>query len=114
LFIDPDFRQVDAAAETGASYIELHTGTFCNLKGRSAVPELRRLVSAAIRAHGAGLKVNAGHGISLDNIGGIFEIPFLDTLNIGHSIVSRAVFVGLHAAVREFLEKMAGYRGGAK
>jgi len=73
---------------------------------------LRRLIEGARIAQGLGLKVNAGHGINLDNIGGILRMPFLDTLNIGHSIVARAVFVGLREAVREMKRAMAAYRGG--
>ncbi len=104
LFIDPHPRQIEAAAQMGAPIIELHTGTFCEAKGAAAEAELRRLVTAAELAHLAGIQVNAGHGINLDNIGAILEIPYLDTLNIGHSIVSRAVFDGMQAAVREMLD----------
>ena len=112
LFIDPDFQQVEAAAESGAQYIELHTGTYCNLSGNKAEIELNRLINAAIRAHTIGLKVNAGHGINLANINGILEIPHLDTLNIGHSIISEAVFKGLTKAVKEMLAIMKTYKGG--
>ena len=69
-------------------------------------------MAGARRAHAAGLKVNAGHGINLANLPGILRIPHLDTLNIGHSIVARAVMVGMTAAVREMLDGMRGYRGG--
>jgi pyridoxine 5-phosphate synthase len=112
LFIAPDPRQIRAAADVGARCIELHTGTFCDARGRAADRELRRLVAAAEQAHGIGLQVNAGHGISMANIGRILRVPFLDTLNIGHSIVCRAVIVGLRAAVREMRLAMAAYRGG--
>jgi pyridoxine 5-phosphate synthase len=112
LFIDPDAVQVEAAAELGAPYVELHTGTYCDAAARDAGRELDRLVAAAARAHALGLKVNAGHGINLQNIVGILEIPHLDTLNIGHSLVARAVFVGLTAATREMMAAMAEYRGG--
>jgi pyridoxine 5-phosphate synthase len=112
LFIAPDERQVDAAAELGAPYIELHTGTFCDARGAAARREIDRLVRAANQAHHAGLRVNAGHGINLDNIRAILEIPHLETLNIGHSIVCRAVFVGLPAAVREMQRALRAYRGG--
>jgi pyridoxine 5-phosphate synthase len=112
LFIAPDPRQVQAAADLGAPCIELHTGTFCDASGRVARRELDRLVAAAELAHRLGLQVNAGHGINLANIGGILRIPHLDTLNIGHSIVCRSVMVGLRQAVREMLAAMRAYRGG--
>jgi pyridoxine 5-phosphate synthase len=111
LFIDPDRRQLDAAAELGAPYVELHTGAFCDARGRRASRELKRLIAAAGYGHQLGLKINAGHGINLATIGGIMQIPWLDTLNIGHSIVARAVLVGLRDAVREMLHAMRGYRG---
>ena len=114
LFVDPDLRQLEAAARSGAPYVELHTGRFCNATGRAARTELRRLMRAAVVADELGLKVNAGHGISPANIYRILEIPFLDTLNIGHSIVARAVFVGLPAAVREMRRLLASYRGGVR
>lgn len=112
LFIDPDIQQIEAAAETGAPYIELHTGTFCNASDAAAATELDRLVEAAMRAHALGLKVNAGHGIHTGNLGGILEIPHLDTLNIGHSIVCDAVFNGLLKAVKTMRNAMRAYRGG--
>ncbi len=113
LFIDPDPEQVAAAVDLGVPYVELHTGTFCNAAGAAAEVELQRLIRAAGQAHAAGIRVNAGHGINLDNIDAILRIPHLDTLNIGHSIVARAVFVGLDAAVRELRARMATYRGDA-
>ncbi|OGV67493.1 MAG: pyridoxine 5'-phosphate synthase [Lentisphaerae bacterium RIFOXYA12_FULL_48_11] len=112
LFIDPEVKQIKAAAATGAPWIEMHTGCFCNAKGLDSDRELKRLIHGAICAHGLGLRVNAGHGINLDNIDKILRIPYLAVLNIGHSIVCRAVFVGLKAAVREMLEGMNRYRGG--
>ena len=112
LFIDPDIQQIEAAAETGAPYIELHTGTFCNAPDAAAPAALDRLVEAATRAHALGLKVNAGHGIHTGNLGGILEIPHLDTLNIGHSIVCDAVFNGLVIAVKTMRKAMRAYRGG--
>ena len=111
LFIDPDRRQLDAAAAVGAPVVELHTGTYCDAAKASIRQELKRLVDGARYAHALGLQVNAGHGINLDNIHGILRVPCLDTLNIGHSIVARAVLVGMRPAVREMLKAMAGYRG---
>ncbi len=106
LFIDPDLRQVEAAAALGVPYVELHTGAYAERAGEARERELARLVAAAARAHEVGLTVNAGHGLSLDNVGPVLGLPHLDTLNIGHSIVCHAVFVGLERAVRAMLEKM--------
>lgn len=114
LFIEPSSRQIDAAAELGATCVELHTGRYCDTKGAVARSELKRLVQAARQAHSLGITVNAGHGISLDNVAGILVMPHLDTLNIGHSIVCHSVFVGLHAAVRAMLKGMSAYAGGGK
>ena len=112
MFVDPDPAQLDASAALGAPCVELHTGTYCDAGGAAARKELTRLVTGARHAHGLGLQVNAGHGISLGNLGGILEIPHLDTLNIGHSIVCHAVFVGLRQAVSAMRQAMAGYAGG--
>ncbi len=111
LFVAPARRQLDAAARLGAPCVELHTGAFCDARGRQAAAELKRLVAAARYAHDLGLQVNAGHGINLATIGSILHIPWLDTLNIGHSLVARAVLVGMRAAVGEMLAAMRGYRG---
>jgi pyridoxine 5-phosphate synthase len=112
LFIVAQPRQIEAAARLGAPVIELHTGTFCDVKGRAARRELTTLCAGARLAHSLGLTVNAGHGINLRNIGDILKIPHLHTLNIGHSIVSQSVFTGLNRAVRDMLEAMKAYRGG--
>ena len=102
LFIDPDPKQVRAAADVGADFIELHTGAYAN--GRAG--EVDRLIAAAELAHKLGLRVNAGHGLNYQNTRGILVVPHLETLNTGHSIISRAVFVGLRQAVREMLALM--------
>jgi pyridoxine 5-phosphate synthase len=112
LFIAADPRQILAAARLGVPYIELHTGAFCEKKGAAARRELAALVRGARLAHELGLKVNAGHGINLDNIGPLLDIPHLDTLNIGHSIVAQAVFTGLRTSVRDMLGAMRAYSGG--
>jgi pyridoxine 5-phosphate synthase len=120
LFIDPEKRQIEAAARVGAPCVELHTGTYCEAApaggawqdSGQASEELDRLVSGAVFARECGLQVNAGHGLNLENLGGALQIPHLDTLNIGHSIVARAVFVGLDRAVKEMLEEMSAYSGG--
>ncbi len=113
LFIAPDPKQVEAAAKVGSQFVELHTGSFAeHFDGnRQRKIEVERLVNAAQQAHDAGLRVNAGHGLTLRNLPALFEVPYLVELNIGHSIVSRAVFIGLPAAVREMLDLMKKYRG---
>ncbi len=112
LFIAADPHQIQAAARLGVPYIELHTGTFCDSKGTTARRELTALRNGARLAHRLGLKVNAGHGINLDNLAPLMTIPHLDTLNIGHSIVARSIFVGLRPAVAEMHRAMRAYRGG--
>jgi len=104
LFIEPERRQLEAAVRLGAPCVELHTGRYCDSHDAEADAELVRLAEAGRIGRELGLKVNAGHGINLDNLAGILRIPNLDTLNIGHSIVSHAVFVGLDAAVRAMRE----------
>jgi len=111
LFVDPDHDQLAAAADTGAEYVELHTGTYANRSGAEREAELQRLISGAVFATGRGLKVNAGHGIDYDNIDGILRLPHLHELNIGHSIVARAVMVGMEKAVQEMVVLMQAYRG---
>ena len=110
LFIDPDLAQLDAAAKAGADYVELHTGTYSNTAGAARTAELERLKKAAEHAHKLGIRVNAGHGIDYENIDGILEVPHLYELNIGHSIVGRAIMVGMEQAVREMIELMKPYR----
>ena len=112
IFIDPDEVQLDAAKETGAEYVELHTGAYANAVGEAAKTELERLIKAAEHASGIGLLVNAGHGIDYVNVSGVLEIPHLRELNIGHSIVSRAVMVGMRQAVEEMRRLMDAYPAG--
>ena len=111
LFIGPDAAQVAASASAGAQFIELHTGTFAEHFGdeRWRELELQRLIAAAKQAHALGLRVNAGHGLNYENLATLHRVPHLVELNIGHSIVSRAVFTGLSQAVKEMLAAMAGY-----
>lgn len=103
LFIDPEHRQIEAAAELGAEMIELHTGAFANAAGKTQAEELARLIDTARLAEKKKLIVNAGHGINYTNIVQILQIPGLNELNIGHSIISRSIAVGLETAVREML-----------
>lgn len=109
LFIDPDLEQVEAAGETCAEMIELHTGCYANALGDAVEGELARLVAAAKCGHSASLQVNAGHGINYTNITRLLAVPHLSELNIGHTIVSRAMRVGMTTAVREMKDLMAGY-----
>ncbi|HEY5704296.1 MAG TPA: pyridoxine 5'-phosphate synthase [Terrimicrobiaceae bacterium] len=108
VFIDPEESQVAAAAELGAQFVELHTGAFANSLGSDREIELARLIRAAEIAHSSGLNVNAGHGINYENIHHILRIPHVVELNIGHSIVSRAIFTGMESAVRQMLHLMNG------
>jgi pyridoxine 5-phosphate synthase len=107
LFVDPDAQQIRAAADMGANFVELHTGTYANARREAeAAVELRKLTQAAELAHKLGLRVNAGHGLNYQNTPGILGVPHLETLNTGHSIIARSVFVGLRQAVREMLKLM--------
>lgn len=116
LFVAPDPEQIEAAARTGSQFVELHTGAFAEQFGRKVqrARQLRRLVAAAQQAHALGLRVNAGHGLNYRNVTELFAVPHLVELNIGHSIISRSVTVGLAFAVREMLEKMGGYPQGGR
>ena len=114
LFVDPTLEQIDAAHELGVEMVELHTGKLANaFSDKIEKEELENLQAAAKAAAEFKLQVNAGHGINYTNVALIHEIPHLTELNIGHSIVSRAVFVGLEAAVREMVSAMEDYRNGS-
>jgi pyridoxine 5-phosphate synthase len=106
LFIDPDRAQIEASAKAGAPVIELHTGTFANAQGAPQARELERLKEAASYANSLGLVVNAGHGLHYHNVAPIAAIAEIVELNIGHSIIARAVFDGLAKAVRDMKELM--------
>jgi pyridoxine 5-phosphate synthase len=108
LFIAPDEKQIEAAARVGSQFIELHTGQFAESFSdeRKREAELQRLISGAQQAHALGLRVNAGHGLNYENLPALHEVPHLAELNIGHSIISRALWVGLDAAVKEMLALM--------
>jgi pyridoxine 5-phosphate synthase len=137
LFVAPDEKQIEAAARIGAEFIELHTGAFAEsyfervgeavskaepdtdpkrLTAREKREvlswlELQRLIAGAKHAHSLGLRVNAGHGLNYKNLKLLNQVPHLVELNIGHSIVSRAVMVGLEQAVKDMLKAMKGYKG---
>ena len=101
LFIDPDPRQIDAAAEAGAPVIEIHTGRYAQERGEERDRELARIRAAAERGERRGLVVNAGHGLGYHNVSDIARIESIRELNIGHAIIARAVFCGLDRAVRD-------------
>jgi pyridoxine 5-phosphate synthase len=113
LFIAPDPAQVEASAGIGAQCIELHTGAYAEHfhRKQERQREIERLVAAASQAHALGLRVNAGHGLTHENVPLLHVVPHLVELNIGHSIISRSVFLGLEAAVKEMLRALDGYRG---
>jgi pyridoxine 5-phosphate synthase len=110
-FIAPDLGQVEASAEAGGQFVELHTGAFAGSfnRKRERGAEIDRLAAAASRARELGLRVNAGHGLNYQNVTLLNSVPHLVELNIGHSIVSRSLVVGLAGAVREMLHLMGDY-----
>lgn len=108
LFIDPDARQVEAAAAAGAAAVELHTGAYANARGAAREAERRRLFEAAGRAVAAGLAVHAGHGLDYWNLKPLLSLPSLEEVNIGHAIVARAVYIGMGEAVREMRRILDG------
>ena len=111
LFVDPDPAQLDAAVAVGAPVVELHTGGFADTDGDRQQAELQRIVEAAAYGDKLGLIVNAGHGLHYHNVAAIAAIPQIVELNIGHAIVSRAVFDGMTAAVAEMKRRMLEARG---
>ncbi len=106
LFIDPQEEQLQAARDVGAPVVELHTGTYADATGEKQAGELARLEDACRLGHALGLTINAGHGLHLDNVQAVTRLPEMNELNIGHSIIARAIFIGLEAAVREMKEKI--------
>ncbi|MBC8003294.1 MAG: pyridoxine 5'-phosphate synthase [Opitutaceae bacterium] len=113
LFIAPDPEQIEASARVGAQFVELHTGRFAENynRKRERNEEIVRLVAAAKQAHELGVQVNAGHGLNYQNLQLLHLVPHLVELNIGHSVVSRSVIVGLATAVKEMLLAMEKYPG---
>ena len=112
LFIDPDNYQIEAAVECGAPIIEIHTGHYADASSAAEMQkELQKISEACAYAHSLGLQVNAGHGLTLENTKAIAEINSVVELNIGHSIISRALFVGLGAATSEMKKLIQEARG---
>jgi len=104
LFIDPEPEQIDAGKMIGVSCVELHTGEYANARGEVNITRsAKKLETAAGYAHSAGLEVYAGHGLNYHNVASVAGIHYIEELNIGHSVISRAVFTGLENAVREML-----------
>lgn len=109
LFIDPEPQQILAASGLGADMVELHTGAFANAAPDGGEEEFLLLYEAAKLAHREGLQVNAGHGITLSNLPKLMRVPHLSELNVGHHLVSRAIFIGLGRSVRDMLTLMGSY-----
>jgi len=110
LFIDPEGAQIEAAREAGAHAIEIHTGAYCNASGAEREKERKSIAKAATFARSLGLEVHGGHGLDYENVTPISQIPEIVELNIGHSIIARAVIVGIEQAVREMKELLAKAR----
>ena len=104
MFIDPERGQVDASAEVGADYVEFHTGAYAKASVVDVAGELDRIAEAAARAIASGLIFNAGHGLTVRNLTAVASLPGLNEVNIGHSIMARAIFIGLENAVTEILD----------
>ncbi|BAF61681.1 pyridoxine 5'-phosphate synthase [Candidatus Vesicomyidisocius calyptogenae] len=110
LFIDAQKDQIDAAKQCGAAVVELHTGHYANATNEAQLTELERIKIMATYARSIGLQVNAGHGLTLGNITNIAKLPEIVELNIGHSIISRAIFVSLGTAIQEMKNLMIDAR----
>jgi len=110
LFVDPDPVQLDAAAAVGAPVVELHTGSYADAEGAEQEKELRRIVDAAAYGDSIGLIINAGHGLHYGNVAAIAKIRQIVELNIGHAIISRAIFDGLATAVSAMKNRMLAAR----
>jgi pyridoxine 5-phosphate synthase len=106
LFITPELREIEASHAAGANMVELHTGEYCNAPKGDVSKELARIVDGARAAFDLGMEVAAGHGLHYHNVAAVSQIPEIVELNIGHAIISRAVYVGMDAAVRQMLEAM--------
>ncbi len=107
-FIDPDEKQIATAAQMGFDAIELHTGEYANANGDEVERQLERLRRGAAMVNSRGLRLHAGHGLNYRNVGPVAALANMRELNIGHAIVSRALFVGLREAVREMKRAMTG------
>lgn len=110
LFIDPRKNQIETSKAVGADAVEIHTGAYCNAAGTEREKERDAVAAAASLAHSLGLEVHGGHGLNYENVSPIATIPEIVELNIGHSIIARAVIVGIEQAVREMKQVLANAR----
>jgi pyridoxine 5-phosphate synthase len=110
LFVDPDKEQIEASKRVGAHAVEIHTGRYCNASAAEQEKEKEAVAAAARLAHTLSLEVHAGHGLNYENVGPIAMMPEVVELNIGHSIIARAVIVGIEQAVREMKEILSRAR----
>ncbi len=110
LFIDPDPMQIKAAHKISADLIEIHTGRYTNSRGKDRQTELHQILEAARLASKLGMGVNAGHGLDYTNVAPVAQITEIEELNIGHSIIARAILVGMERAVLEMKDLIAGRR----
>ena len=111
LFIDPDARQIDAAAALGAPVVELHTGAYCDAGPDRRDKEFERIRLAAAHAEAAGLECHAGHGLTYETVGRVAAIRTIVELNIGHFLVGEAIFDGLESAIKQMRRRMNDARG---
>jgi pyridoxine 5-phosphate synthase len=111
LFIDPEKSQIETSKAVGADAVEIHTGNYCNAAPTNRQKECDAVASSAALARSLGLEVHGGHGLDYDNVTPIAVLPEIVELNIGHSIIARAVIVGIEQAVREMKEILAKARG---
>lgn len=111
LFIDPDIKQIESAYRIGANAIEIHTGEYANAYGKNIEKELNKIKKAAVYGREKNLKVYAGHGLNYQNVVEIAKIKEIEELNIGHSIIANAIFLGLYEAVKKMKEIIIKARG---
>ncbi len=111
LFLDPDKRQIDAASKTGCDAVEIHTGKYANAIGNEKEEELLKIEEMAIYINKKKMKAHAGHGLNYSNTKEIAAIPSIEELNIGHSIISKSIFVGIQQAVKDMKELIFNARG---
>jgi len=114
LFIEPDPKQLDAAARLKADIVELHTGRYCDIEGDAQAAELKRIVDAAAVAEDLGIECHAGHGLTFDTVSPIAAIGQVVELNIGHFLIGEAIFSGLDSAIRRMRSLMDKARADAR
>jgi pyridoxine 5-phosphate synthase len=107
LFVDPETAQIEASRDSGAHAVEIHTGAYCNALGVEREKQLEAILEASKLAQSLGLEVHGGHGLNYDNVPAIAQIPEMTELNIGHSIIARAIIVGIEQAVREMKDLLS-------